>query len=73
MSKPKMLCFEQENILHLVIAEEEEAHSVELTPNITAELNAKGEPAAWKQYHLPEDASRLRAAHMPMRAWHTRC
>ena len=38
-----MLYFEQEYILHLVIAEEEETNSVELSPYITAELNEKGE------------------------------
>ena len=43
MKKPKMFYFEKEDILHLVIADEEEANSVELSPNITAELNAKGE------------------------------
>lgn len=43
MKKPKMYYFEQEDTLHLVIAEEEEANSVELSPNITAELNEKGE------------------------------
>jgi uncharacterized protein YuzE len=43
MKKPKMSYFEQEDILHLVIAEEEESGSVELSPNVTAELNEKGE------------------------------
>jgi len=43
MTKPKMLYFSEEDIVHLVISEEEEANSVELSPNITAELNAKGE------------------------------
>lgn len=43
MNRPKMLYFEKEDILHLVIAEEEEANSVELSPNIMAELSAKGE------------------------------
>jgi uncharacterized protein YuzE len=43
MNKPKMLYFEEEDILHLVISDEEEANSVELSPNITAELNAQGE------------------------------
>ena len=43
MTKPKMFSFEQEDILHLVMSEEEEASSVELSPNITAELNAQGE------------------------------
>jgi uncharacterized protein YuzE len=43
MTKPKLSYFEQEDILHLVISEEEEANSIELSPNITAELNEKGE------------------------------
>ena len=43
MTKPKLSYFEQEDILHLVISEEEEANSIELSPNITAELNKKGE------------------------------
>ena len=43
MKKPKMSYFEAEDILHLIIAEEEEANSVELSPNITAELNEQGE------------------------------
>jgi uncharacterized protein YuzE len=43
MNKPKMCYFETEDILHLMISDEEEANSVELSPNITAELNAQGE------------------------------
>jgi uncharacterized protein YuzE len=43
MTKPKLLYFDKEDILHLVIAEEKEANSIELSPNITAELNEKGE------------------------------
>ncbi len=43
MNKPRMVYFEREDILHLVIAEGAEAQSVELSPNITAELNDKGE------------------------------
>ncbi|MBI2950704.1 DUF2283 domain-containing protein [bacterium] len=43
MKKPKMSYFEHEDILHLVIAEEAEANSIELSPNITAELNERGE------------------------------
>jgi hypothetical protein len=42
MKKPKMFYFEKEDILHLVMHDEEEANSVELSPNITAELNAQG-------------------------------
>jgi uncharacterized protein YuzE len=43
MNKPKMSYFSQEDILHLVISEDAEAGSVELNPNVTAELNQKGE------------------------------
>ena len=43
MKKTKLSYFDQEDILHLVISEEEEANSVEVSPNITAELNEKGE------------------------------
>jgi uncharacterized protein YuzE len=43
MTKPKMSYFSEEDVLHLMISEEEEANSVELSPNITAELNEKGE------------------------------
>ena len=43
MDKPRMVYFERENVLHLVISEEAETQSVELSPNITVELNDKGE------------------------------
>lgn len=43
MKKPKMTYFESEDVLHLAIAEEPEGGSIELSPNITAELNAEGE------------------------------
>lgn len=43
MTKPKMSYFSEEDILHLVISEEKESNSIELSPNITAELNEKGE------------------------------
>ena len=43
MSKPKMFYFDKEDVLHLTIADEEEANSVELSPNVTAELNKNGE------------------------------
>ena len=38
-----MTYFEKEDILHLVISNEPESDSIELSPNITAELNDKGE------------------------------
>jgi uncharacterized protein YuzE len=40
---PKLTYFEQEDILHLLLADGEEDNSVELSPTITAELNAQGE------------------------------
>lgn len=43
MNKTKMNYFKDEDILHLVISDESEASSVELSPNITAELNENGE------------------------------
>ena len=43
MNKTKMTYFRDEDVLHLVISEENEANSVELSPNITAELNEDGE------------------------------
>jgi uncharacterized protein YuzE len=43
MTKPKLSYFSQEDILHLAISEEKEANSIEVSPNITAELNEKGE------------------------------
>jgi uncharacterized protein YuzE len=38
-----MTYFAENDTLHLIISEEDEAGSVELSPNITAELNDKGE------------------------------
>ena len=43
MSKPRIRYFEQEDVLHLVIAEGPESGSFELSPNITVELNDKNE------------------------------
>ena len=43
MKRTKMTYFKDEDVLHLVISEENEANSVELSPNITGELNQKGE------------------------------
>ena len=43
MNNPQLKCFEQEDVLLLVVSEEAEAGSVEISPNVTAELNAKGE------------------------------
>jgi uncharacterized protein YuzE len=43
MNKMQMRYFEQEDILHLVIAEGSESRSLELSPNITVELNDRDE------------------------------
>jgi len=43
MNETRMVHFEQDDILHIVISDEPEAGSVELAPNITVELNAEGE------------------------------
>jgi uncharacterized protein YuzE len=42
-SPAKMTYFEKEDILHLVLSDEPESGSVEIAPNITAELNESGE------------------------------
>ncbi len=43
MSENRMKYFAQEDILHLALSDEPEAGSVEVSPNITAEVNAAGE------------------------------
>lgn len=43
MSNPRMVYFETEDILHLAITDEPENGSVELSPDITVELNDRGE------------------------------
>ena len=42
MNNAKMVYFEKEDILHLTLSDEGEAGSVEISPNITAELNEAG-------------------------------
>ncbi len=43
MSNPRMTYFEKEDVLHLVLSEGTEAKSVELSPDITVELNSSNE------------------------------
>ncbi|MBC6471474.1 MAG: DUF2283 domain-containing protein [Hormoscilla sp. GM102CHS1] len=43
MNKAKMRYFEKEDILHIIISSEPEVGTVEIRPNITAELNEAGE------------------------------
>jgi len=43
VNKSKMIYFEEEDILHIVLSGEKEMNSVEISPNVTAELNERGE------------------------------
>lgn len=43
MNYPKLAYFEQQDILHLAVSDEKEANSVEISPDVTVELNATGE------------------------------
>ena len=43
MSNTRMVYFEENDILHLSVSDEPETASVELSTNITAELNEQGE------------------------------
>lgn len=40
---PQMNYFKDKDIIHLLISEEMEAGSIEISPNVSAELNADGE------------------------------
>jgi uncharacterized protein YuzE len=43
MNNTKMAYFEKEDILHLTLSDERETQSVEISPNITVEVNEAGE------------------------------
>jgi len=43
MNKARIRYFEKEDVIHLFITDEPESRSVELSPNITVELNEKNE------------------------------
>lgn len=43
MNNPTMRYFPEQDVIHLTITNEEEAETLELSPNITAELNADGD------------------------------
>lgn len=43
MNKTKMVYFDKEDILHLTISNQPEVNSVEISPNITVELDRNGE------------------------------
>lgn len=36
MNKPRLIYFEKEDVLHLVVSDGPESNSIELSPNITA-------------------------------------
>lgn len=42
MNNPRLSYFEKEDVLHLVISDASEAGSIEISPNITAELDEQG-------------------------------
>lgn len=42
-SPPQMNYFKEEDVLHVLISEDIETGSIEISPNITAELNEEGE------------------------------
>ena len=43
MNKIRIRYFEHEDVLHVMISEEPESRSLELSPNITVELNDRNE------------------------------
>lgn len=43
MNDTQMRYFEADDVLHIAVSDEPEAGSVELTPDVTVELNANGE------------------------------
>nr|VFK78187.1 MAG: Uncharacterized protein YuzE [Candidatus Kentron sp. SD] len=43
MTNPQLSYFRDEDILHLSLSDEPETGSVEISPNITAELNGNGD------------------------------
>lgn len=43
MSNTRMIYFEENDVLHLSVSDEPEVGSIELSPDVTAELNEKGE------------------------------
>ena len=43
MNEPKLAYFEDTDVIHLSISDETEADSLEISPDITAELNDQGD------------------------------
>lgn len=43
MNNPIMRYFPEQDVIHMLISDDEEIESMEISPNITAELNANGE------------------------------
>ena len=43
MNNPTMRYFPEQDVIHLAITDEKEMEALEISPNITAELNADGD------------------------------
>jgi uncharacterized protein YuzE len=60
MNNARIRYFEEEDVLHLVITDEPESRSVELSPNITVELNDKNEMIGVEILNARQNSSRRR-------------
>ncbi len=58
MNKARIRYFVEEDVLHLVITDEPESRSVELSPNITVELDAKNEMIGVEILNARQNSSR---------------
>ncbi len=77
MTKLKMIYFDKEDILHLVISDEPQSGSLELSPDITAELNDNGELIGIEILNASTfiqetvlDKGTLKNFHLPMPKFH---
>ncbi len=58
MNKARIRYFEEEDVLHLVITDEPESRSGELSPNITVELNEENEMIGVEILNARQNSSR---------------
>ena len=58
MNKVRLRYFEEEDVLHLVVTNEPESRTIELSPNITVELNDKNEMIGVEILNARHDSSR---------------
>ena len=54
MQKPRITYFSDQDILHLAMTDEPEAASIELSANVTAELNERNEVIGIEVLHASE-------------------